>query len=44
MAETDKGAWPNRLFDHLIGAEIDLFAYVPDADNARLIELADEHN
>ena len=41
MTETDRDAWPIRLFEHLVEAGVTLFAYVPDADNKRLIELAD---
>ena len=44
MTETDRDSWPTRLFDHLLEAGVTLFAYVPDAGNKRLIELADAHN
>ncbi len=44
MTDTDKDTWSARLFDHLIEAGVRLFAYVPDAGNARLIELAEAHN
>jgi len=44
MTDDDKNAWPARLFEQLIEAGVRLFAYVPDAGNARLIELAEAHN
>ncbi len=44
MTDDDKNAWSARLFDQLIEAGVRLFAYVPDAGNARLIELAEAHN
>lgn len=44
MTDSDKNAWPTQLFDQLVEAEVTLFAYVPDAGNRRLIELADAHN
>ncbi len=40
MTETDRDSWPSRLFDQLVEAGVTLFAYVPDAGNKRLIELA----
>ncbi len=42
--DDDQNAWPARLFEQLIEAGVRLFAYVPDAGNARLIELAEAHN
>lgn len=36
--------WPQHLFEQLIAGGVTLFAYVPDAGNARLIELATAHN
>ncbi len=44
MTDDDKNAWSARLFEQLIEAGVRLFAYVPDAGNARLIELAEAHN
>ncbi len=44
MTDDDKNAWSAQLFDQLIEAGVRLFAYVPDAGNARLIELAEAHN
>ncbi len=44
MTDTDTNDWPARLFEQLIAAGVRLFAYVPDAGNKRLIELADAHN
>ncbi len=42
--DTESNAWSGQLFDQLVAAGIDLFAYIPDFGNARLIELADAHN
>ncbi len=44
MTDDDKEPWSSRLFEQLIEAGVRLFAYVPDAGNARLIELAEAHN
>jgi len=44
MAHPDKNAWSAQIFNHLVDAGVTLFAYVPDAGNARIIELADAHN
>jgi len=44
MTDDDKNAWSTRLFEQLIEARVRLFAYVPDAGNARLIEIAEAHN
>ncbi len=41
MRNTDRQSWSTRLFDQLVEAGVTLFAYVPDAGNKRLIELAD---
>jgi sulfopyruvate decarboxylase alpha subunit len=44
MTNTDRDAWSTQLFNHLVEAGVTLFPYVPDAGNARLIELADAHD
>lgn len=44
MNKPDKSAWSTQLFNDLIDAGVTLFAYIPDAGNARLIELAQAHN
>ena len=41
MTNPDRDAWATQLFDQLVEAGVTLFPYVPDAGNARLIELAD---
>lgn len=44
MTESDTDAWSARIFELLVEAGVSLFAYVPDAGNARLIELAEADN
>ena len=44
MNKPDKAAWSTQLFNDLIQAGVTLFPYVPDAGNAKLIELAQAHN
>jgi sulfopyruvate decarboxylase alpha subunit len=44
MNKPDKTAWSKQLFDDLIEAGVTLFPYVPDAGNAKLIDLARAHN
>ena len=44
MNKPDKTAWPTQLFNDLIDAGVTLFPYIPDAGNAKLIELAEAHN
>jgi sulfopyruvate decarboxylase alpha subunit len=44
MNKPDKAAWPTQLFNDLIDAGVTLFPYIPDAGNAKLIELAESHN
>ncbi len=41
MAKDD---WSARLFEQLVEAGVTLMCYVPDAGNARLMELAEAHN
>jgi len=41
---TDRDIWSKQLFDQLQEAGVTLFAYVPDAGNASLIECVDAHN
>jgi len=40
---TDSSTWSHRLFSLLLEHDVELFAYVPDAGNARLIDLAQQH-
>jgi sulfopyruvate decarboxylase alpha subunit len=35
--------WSHRLFAELLEHNVELFAYVPDAGNARLVDLAQQH-
>ncbi len=44
MANAEKDDWPARLLDHLVAGGVSLIGYVPDAGNARLIEVAEAHN
>ena len=44
MANEDRDAWSKQIFDLLVEAGVTLFAYVPDAGNASLIRIVDEHN
>ena len=44
MNKPDKNAWSTQLFNDLIDAGVTLFPYIPDAGNAKLIELATAHN
>ena len=44
MNKPDKTAWSTQLFNDLIQAGVTLFPYVPDAGNAKLIDLARAHN
>lgn len=44
MAVDDRKAWSKRIFDKLVEAGVSLFAYVPDAGNKALIDMADAHN
>ena len=44
MNDTDKNVWASDLFSLFIKAGVTLFPYIPDAGNARLIELAEAHN
>lgn len=37
------GEWPRTVFDRLVAAGVSLFAYVPDAGNARIVRFAEEH-
>ncbi len=41
---TDSDDWAVGLFDQMFEAGVDLFAYIPDAGNKRLIEIVDFHN
>ena len=44
MTNTNNNAWVSDLFNLFVDAGVTLFPYVPDAGNARLIELAEAHN
>lgn len=44
VAKTEEDDWPARLLDQLVAGGVTLIGYVPDAGNARLIEVAEAHN
>ena len=44
MARPEPADWSRRLFDLLVEAGVTLFAYVPDAGNRALIDLAEAGN
>ncbi len=44
MAGPEPQDWSRRVFDLLVEAGVSLFAYVPDAGNRALVDLADAHN
>ena len=44
MAGPESPDWSRRVFDLLVEAGVSLFAYVPDAGNRALADLADAHN
>ena len=44
MAHDQRDDWSARLFEQLVEAGVTLMCYVPDAGNARLMELAEAHN
>ena len=44
MSNANKDAWVLDLFNLFIKSGVTLFPYIPDAGNARLIELAEAHN
>ncbi len=44
MTQPASLAWFRSLFAQLVESGVTLFAYVPDAGNAALIDLADAHN
>ena len=44
MAGPESPDWSRRVFDLLVEAGVSLFAYVPDAGNRALVDLADAHN
>lgn len=44
MAGPEPQDWSRRVFDLLVEAGVSLFAYVPDAGNRALVDLADTHN
>jgi len=44
MATAERDNWSRRIFDRLVEAGVSLFAYVPDAGNAAIIDMADAHN
>ena len=44
MAGPESPDWSRRVFDLLVEAGVSLFAYVPDAGNQALVDLADAHN
>ena len=44
MATAERDNWSKQIFDRLVEAGVSLFAYVPDAGNAAIIDMADAHN
>lgn len=44
MAGPESPDWSRRVFDLLVEAGVSLFAYVPDAGNRALVDLADARN
>jgi sulfopyruvate decarboxylase alpha subunit len=44
MTESREPAWARRLFGLLVDGGVTLFTHVPDAGNAALIRLAEQHN
>ena len=44
MADERNSDWPKIIFDRLVEAEVNLFAYVPDFGNDAIVKLADAHN
>jgi sulfopyruvate decarboxylase alpha subunit len=44
MDDADATDWPREMFDLLVDGGVSLFAYVPDAGNKSIIELAEAHN
>jgi sulfopyruvate decarboxylase alpha subunit len=44
MAKRSREDWSRQIFDRLVEAGVTLFAYVPDAGNAALIDMAEAHN
>ncbi|WP_422368646.1 phosphonopyruvate decarboxylase [Pelagibius sp.] len=44
MPDPKQNDWSAQVFDKLAEADISILSYVPDAGNARLVELAEKHN
>lgn len=44
MKKINKNAWVSDLFQLFVEAKVTLFPYIPDAGNAKLIELAEAHS
>ncbi|HJO74307.1 MAG TPA: phosphonopyruvate decarboxylase [Rhodospirillales bacterium] len=44
MTHSNKNAWSSELFNLFRDGGVTLFPFIPDAGNARLIELATAHN
>lgn len=44
MATAQRDIWSKQIFDKLVEAGVTLFAHIPDAGNAAIIRMADEHN
>ena len=44
MTDANAADWPKQIFDLLVDAGVSLFAYVPDAGNKAIIDMADAHN
>jgi sulfopyruvate decarboxylase alpha subunit len=43
LGETDETDWPAELLGILLENQVTLYAYIPDAGNARLIQLVERH-
>ena len=39
-----RNGWSRAVFDRLVNAGVSLFAYVPDAGNSEIVQLAEHHN
>jgi sulfopyruvate decarboxylase alpha subunit len=44
MTESNEPPWAQKLFSQLVDGGVTLFTHVPDAGNAALIRLAQQHN
>ncbi len=44
MSDDQKREWSRLVFEQLVDAGVTVFAYVPDAGNAAIVALAEQHN